>query len=234
MTKIQLDAKALKAVSRIVPAFDIRYYLCGVCIEATKDSTTCVSTDGHRIMAAQHKAKNDIQGDVRFIIPKEIVTMLTAGKRPAQAKSIELEKHGEKWSAGLPPVNEFQAQFKPIEGNFPNWRALVKKTTKDGVTGEVAMFNSRYLQEMFAIAKELHHPNLPAATLLHNGNAAAVIHFGDMLSDLNILGLVMPMKTERGPGLPDLSWAYPAKGDEDEDDAPKEAADSPTAEEVPA
>ena len=232
MTKIQIDAKALKAVSRIAPGFDIRYYLCGVCVEATQDSTTVVATDGHRVMAAQHKAKNDTKEDVRFIIPKEIVAMLTAGKRPESARSIELEKQGDKWSAGLPPVNEFQAQFKPVAGNYPNWRSVVRNATKSGVSGEAAMLNSRYLQEMFAIAKEIHHPCMPAATLLHNGNAAAVIHFGEPLSDLKIVGLVMPMKTECGPGLPDLSWAYPAE--DDEADQANETATEPATEEATA
>jgi len=230
MAKIQLHAKVLKAVSRIAPPFDIRYFLCGVCVEATQGSTTLIATDGHRIMAAQHKAENDIEEDVRIIIPREIVMMITAGKRSEPSRLIPLEKAGDKWSVGLPPINEFQVQFKPIEAKYPNWRAVVKSATKDGVSGEVAMFNARYLKEMFDLAKDLHHPVMPAATLLHNGDSAGVIHFGETSNEFKVVGLVMPMRAECGTALPDLSWAYPAE--DEETDKATETSDATAEEEA--
>lgn len=233
MAKIQLNALALKAVSRIVPSQDIRYYLNGVCIEATKESTTLVSTDGHRIMAVCHKAENDIEENARIIIPKEIVLMLLTGKK-RDPQTIELEQQGEKWSAGLPPCNEFQVQFKPIPGNFPHWKALVKKTVENGLSGETAMYNARYLQELFAAAKDLDSTRYSTATLLHNGDGAGIIRFGENMNEFKVIALVMPMKFDAIKELPDLTWAYPEEDEADEADKTKEATNVSAVEEVAA
>ena len=67
----QLRASLLTAATK-----DIRYYLNGVCIEASPTYTRLISTDGHRASIQGFKVENTIEKEIQFIVPFETLKML--------------------------------------------------------------------------------------------------------------------------------------------------------------
>ena len=67
----QLRASLLTSAQK-----DIRYYLCGVCIEATPTYTRLISTDGHRASIQGFKVENTIGKEIQFIVPAYILKLL--------------------------------------------------------------------------------------------------------------------------------------------------------------
>ena len=67
--KITIQARQLRSAAHGMATRDIRYYLNGLLVEATKSQTTAVGTDGHMIVANRCEAENEIDENINLIIP---------------------------------------------------------------------------------------------------------------------------------------------------------------------
>lgn len=187
-SKVFVDAGYLKALLRIAPKQDIRYYLCGVFIEATTTHTTMVATDGHRLLVLRKRVENAIEKSIKFILAREIVENIVRFNLKTMT-SIELwQEDKNKWSTCLTKMNCSTIQFGVIEAEYPDYRRVIPEK----VSGEAGCFNADYLSDFKKIASDI--GNLGQPTLLQNGgDRCAVVLFG---SNPDCFGIVMPMKVD--------------------------------------
>ena len=85
--KITIQAIQLLSAAHGMATRDIRYYLNGLLIEATKTQTIAVGTDGHMIVVNRCEAENEIDDNVNLIIPDEVVkAMIASAKKRKEAQ----------------------------------------------------------------------------------------------------------------------------------------------------
>ena len=177
-----IDLSYLKAVNVAASKEDTRYYLNGVCLQASRENgVILVATDGHRLMAIRQTEEYD--GDeINIIIPRAIIDAIKVPKN--NVPDCELTKIADnKWSMEIAGV---ATTFTPVDGTFPGWRRIVPET----YDGTPATFNPGYYGDFAKIAKLLHKSE-NCITIAHNGNGPALVHFGD---DLDGFGVIMPIR----------------------------------------
>lgn len=156
VTQIRARFEA-RHVARLAPFMarnDIRYYLCGLCIEkAEQGGVYLITTDGHS-MAVVYDATGTLEGADRIVVAmssgliaaakraKPIAGLsqqvLLTGKRVRIALDFDCSGSGESY---------VQAGDSLVEGNFPNWRAVTPdfdKLKRGAFTGEEGV-NAVYL-----------------------------------------------------------------------------------------
>lgn len=146
-----------KNIARLVPFMarqDIRYYLCGVCIEkADQGGVYLVTTDGHS-MAVVYDAAGSIEGAERVTISVS-AGLIAAAKRAKQIAGVaqKVLLDGKRVRLALdfdsPASCEsyVQAGDSLVEGTFPNWRKVTpdfSKLQRGALTGDDAI-NAVYL-----------------------------------------------------------------------------------------
>lgn len=206
---ININRQHLKAASRIMAKQDIRYYLNGVHVEATKNETVLVATDGHRLIVLRDTHDKDtpniVDKHVNFIIPDYIVKMLTTGRASNKLMThINIEKEADnKYSA---PMLNYPAhtniEFKGVEGTFPDYHRIIPKK----VSGEAGSFNPKYIMDFERAAIDIRGSMRNSVwTVIHqNGpdNAAIILTPGDD----SFLGIVMPFRADLTLGAPIPDW----------------------------
>ena len=123
--KITIQARQLRSAAHGMATLDIRYFLNGVLVEATKAQTIVVGTDGHMIVANRCDSENEIDENINLIIPDAVVKAMIASAKKRKSGVVVIESIGDKWS--------FQHDlgdivFSPTEGRFPDWKQLLSKT----------------------------------------------------------------------------------------------------------
>lgn len=207
MPTIQVNSKALKAASRVSAKHDIRWYLNAVYIEASESETVCVATDGHHMIAIQREENNDLTGTTGIIVPNEIVALLIRGLKKKDARIIDITLQDDKWVAPLPTCGH--VQFKGIEAKFPDWRGVTPKKTS-GVAGN---YNTRLLMNLQDAASDLGASGYFPVSMSQNGNEAALITCNS-LNDFDMVGIIMPYRSDSDPEKTAPAWATPAEQEE--------------------
>lgn len=179
---LTINLNQLKALAITASTEETRYYLKGVCIEATPDKALGISTDGHRLLAIKLDATWDDKPDhFSIIIPLQTIAAIKADRRISTAT---LKKGADSWT--LTHVDQ-SILFKPIDGTYPDWRRIVPDT----VSGEVGQYNPSLLADFQKVAKQLGAPKDNNPKLYHNGTSAAVV----MLPvEVEHVGLLMPVR----------------------------------------
>ena len=168
----------LKAAILCASSEETRYYLRGVHLSTTGHMVT---TDGHRMFVAR---LND-RPAVDVIIPLDDVkaALKLAG---ARAQDVEVEVLANRIG---------QISFQPVDGTFPNWRAVVptgeespssKPELNDGP--ENVHFNHAYIGDLAKMGKAL-----DGASMLHPRSAShpCLVTFGERADCFAVL---MPMR----------------------------------------
>ena len=168
----------LKAALFCASNEESRYYLRGVHLSTTGHMVT---TDGHRMFVAR---LND-RPAVDVIIPLDDVkaALKLAG---ARAQDVEVDLVTNKIG---------QISFQPVDGTFPNWRAVVptgeespssKPELNDGP--ENVHFNHAYIGDLAKMGKAL-----DGASMLHPRSAShpCLVTFGERADCFAVL---MPMR----------------------------------------
>lgn len=194
--KITIDYAIIKALLTAAPKKDMRYYLNGICVDASKDTVVLVATDGHMMLSfpvSAHSIEDRING--QFIIDRvdlDAIKPAKAGKHTLPLV-IEVDEKGYTISGATKAVNTL------VDGKFPDWRRVVPQT----LSGELAQFNLEILSRVDDIRKTLGRGACDA-TIHHNGNSCAQVT--GLHSDA--LLLVMPCRTNDTQGdAPIPSWA---------------------------
>ena len=127
--------RALQRAVHSMAVQDVRYYLMGALIEATREGSenaSLVTTDGHRLtevaLAMRRGSKPKVtrgQGD--FIIPRESVLSIVRlmGKKPITDERMTVKVRQMADYAVLDFHTGARAVVKCIEGKFPDWRRIV-------------------------------------------------------------------------------------------------------------
>ncbi|OZI64594.1 hypothetical protein [Bordetella genomosp. 4] len=191
---ILIDHLALKAASLIKAKSDIRYYLNGVYVEATKEQTIVVATDGHRLIALRSSAINEIEDDINLIIPEDALQRIIDGSvRNQRAIPATFQENG-KWSI---PLFKWAVEisFTPVPANYPVWRKVIP----DSVSGVAADLNPKYLQDFQSAARVFFGlgsgHRFPSVEIAQNGDGAALVF--PYMKDESFIGIVMPFKSEK-------------------------------------
>lgn len=194
--KITIDYAIIKALLTAAPKKDIRFYLNGICVDASKDTVVLVATDGHMMLSFPVSAdaiEDRING--QFIIDRvdlDAIKPAKAGKHTLPLV-IEVDDKGYTISGATKAVNTL------VDGKFPDWRRVVPQT----LSGELAQFNLELLSRIDDIRKTLGRGACDA-TIHHNGNSCAQIT--GLHPDA--LMLVMPCRSNDAQGdAPIPSWA---------------------------
>lgn len=201
---IQLDKRAIRAALEFAATQDIRYYLNGIKIEATKTHTTYVATDGHRMIAVRHEAENEQEAEM--IIPVAVAKIASKGViKTIGGEKVSLTIDKLQYDISTP---DGRLIFTPIEGNFPDWRKVVTdfKKPKKRQADKFLCINPVYLKKCFDAYVHLGmSKRFPVVNLHESGdvNHAVNVQCGD-LTDFNVAMIVMPCR-ESTQFLP-LDW----------------------------
>lgn len=202
-TVIQFDHGALKAACRIMAKDDIRYYLNGVYVEATPAETILAATDGHRLLVLRKEVPNDVRQVETLIIPGAVAQRIVAGSLKAIPQISLTQVDDGKWLVPLLKW-DMEVAFRSVEGIFPNWRAVVPKTT----SGEAANIKPQYLADFEKAAHDMYGSlKLHASSIevRHNGPGGALV-FPSSYSGQDFVGVVMPFAPDTNPRTTPPDW----------------------------
>jgi len=186
---------ALKAVSEIAPAKEIRFYLVGVYFECNKASTRLVATDGHCLGVYESNQENQIGGGaINFILPLEIIKLLKIVHKQCEEVTVTIERKHETQldliTGGTIQVSGGPAiSWKAVDGRFPDYIRVLPKET---MSGETAQFDPAVVNKFVKAAKCLGLSTKNGVPIGHNGGGAALVDVGDP----NFIGVIMPMRVE--------------------------------------
>ena len=204
MSTVNIDRKALKAVSRFQSTKDIRYYLNGVCVKSNATRTVIIATDGHTIALHKGDWKDENVGEVaELIIPTAAVKTMLSWKLAKYAADVVTVTVPDDLSKG----GQCQAQngdnivcFKPIDGKFPDFTRVIPKE----VSGEAGHYNAEYLLRCQQAAEDFAgRKGKNFASIGQNGNSAAV---ATVSASDSFVAVVMPMRVNN-PVASEWLWA---------------------------
>jgi len=191
---------ALKAMSEIAPAKEIRSYLVGVYFECNQKSTRLVATDGHCLGVYEASRENQIGGGaINFIMPLDVIKMLKAVDKQCEEITITIEfKHATRLdliTGGTIQVEGGPAiTWAAVGGLFPDYIRVLPKT----MSGETAQFDPAIVQKFVKVGKFLGLSAKNGVPISHNGNGSALICVGDP----NFIGVIMPMRIKPITSIP--------------------------------
>jgi hypothetical protein len=121
------DPRHLRRLRPFVAEHDIRYYLCGICIEpAPQGGIYLIATNGHA-MAIVHDESGTIAGADQIIM-KACSALYDAGKEASRtSEKCRVLVEGSRVRIAVDSTGEFfvQAGDSLIEAKFPDWRKVL-------------------------------------------------------------------------------------------------------------
>lgn len=202
---ITVNVAVLKALLNTAGDRDIRYYLNGVKVEATRTGSRLVSTDGHMcgIYRDTKMTNPDIpEGEVvEFIVPRDVVKAIKVN--PAQPYAV-LKAGPAKSDGSRELVIDYSGMAvttRSIDGVFPDYRRIVPHE----FTGESAQFNQALTARISKLFKEARPKGKGGFSLAYNGQGGALAR--DDRDDL--LVVLMPLRKEHDTAADPrmFSWA---------------------------
>ena len=187
--KITLPLSAMRAMIHTSSDGDIRYYLNGVHVIATKTHSRLESTNGHYCGIFVHEVTdgdNEVNGLVDFIVPLDEIKML----KPSSAKSLDvltIEYDAATKTGALNVLAGMSVRFTAIDGKFPDLERVLPKTATSGVSSQ---YQVEYFGQFAKVAKLLSNKKTQDVKIWHNGDDVALV----TLSDERYIGLLMPLR----------------------------------------
>jgi hypothetical protein len=200
MTSFNVDASLFRVATMFQAGSGaIRYFLNGVHIEAhPEEGVLLVATDGHRMFVV-HDKSGSVDGGPVIVKLRKAARKACRGhfkdgsdkcRLVATDASVPVAIQSERGVAFLQP--EWL-----VEGQFPDWKAVLQKIHPDG---HLACVNARLLRT-FAKAGEALCDNALVEVSHVNAGGAALIRF----KDDRAFGVLMQAKWTEGPaGWPDF------------------------------
>ena len=189
--KIYAQLNAIKAVSHLSATKDIRYYLNGILIEATKTHTTLVATDGHILGVYKNEEENEIPEDIKyeFILPNDVLKNLKAPTIKYEYVILEfVPDENSKVNTVIIKSVSCTLMAQTIDARYADWRRVLPRETSN----EIGHYNPELLTKFIKVAKDFgKKPN--NINLHQNGTFAAALMIGGIE---NFLGVVMPMRKD--------------------------------------
>lgn len=186
-----LDYGIVAALLIVAPKQEVRFYLCGACLDTTGANPVLVATDGHRLLIVRvHGLPHDMPRG-QWIIPRDALASVKPAKMGRGSfVPFDVTITGDR----VRIAGQTTAEAALVDGRYPDWRRIVPAK----VSGEVAQFNGDYLADWSEVARKLSGSNVPHAVIGHNGTGAAHVNF-PACSDA--FGIIMPMRTDPMPAI---------------------------------
>ena len=189
--KIYAQLNAIKAINHLSATKDVRFYLNGILVEATKTHTTLVATDGHVLGVYKNEEKNEISEKIKyqFILPNDALKNLKVSIIKDELVCLEFEPdENSKVNTVIIKSVAITLTTQTIDAKFPDWRRILPRETSN----EAGHYNPEILARFIKVAKDF--GKKPWNINLHqNGVSAAVLMIGGIE---NFLGVVMPMRKD--------------------------------------
>lgn len=187
--KVTLSRDGLRAALLFAAEKDIRYYLCGVLVEATRTTTRVTATDGH-VAAAHHSMQENELDEPTFsiIIPREVVKLVGKVSKEDSVLPLVLESNGDDGYLIRDMASAIRLGFDPIVAKFPDIAKVFPKLAN----GEHAQYNPLYVGLMAKAATAL--GSAPHEVIFrHNGKGAGVAIVSGVPE---FFAVVMPMQSD--------------------------------------
>ena len=195
---IYIQRNAFKAVSLFQAVKDVRYYLKGVCVQASPTETRLIATDGHTLAAHRFDCENE--GYLReLIIPSETVKQILAWKsihKSCADMPMALTINGDECRIAW--QGDKVAVFKAIDGKFPG----IARVVPESISGEPAQYQSDYMARCQRAREVMGVPYFCA--IGYNGSGPALVEVAP-----NFVAVVMPVQGEFS-GVAGYQWAKTA------------------------
>lgn len=198
--KVSVSVAAIMASVPCMAKADIRFYLNGVQIEATRKETRVIATDGHRLTVMRYappdgNALGKLE-KVAFIVPRDDVLKMKAtgtGKTHAIDIDVPDDLKGEFRATGPMGVVVFRA----VEGVFPDYRRVIPKECD----GKATQINGQYLADMQKSAKILLGSD--SVHVDHSSTGACLVR----ATTPDFVGVIMGMRPWHEP-VPSVEWVH--------------------------
>lgn len=182
MTVIHINRDHFRAALHTAGDRDIRYYLNGVCVQASATETRVIGTDGACLSVFRMDAtgSNDVEGLVSITVPREVVSNIKKGSGKLTLKRFAGDA---KWCL----TDDIRAQFfDPVEGMFPDYTRVMPRET----SGESAQYDAELIAQFRKISVILAGAHAGALMYIkQNGQGAA---FVGMHGRTDFAGVLMP------------------------------------------
>jgi DNA polymerase-3 subunit beta len=191
MQKIFLTATELRAIALTGAEKDVRFYLNGVYVEATRSETRLVSTDGNRASMWRREAPNELDSPIiEFIIPQDAIKAVKPSKRAGQDfLCIGIDDDGEySLSNGITKIG-----FRPLDGRFPDYRRIIP-AMPTGVTAHYDLGLLADFQKVGAMLARTSRRIWPHVH--HNGDGNALITIQGLPQFIGVIMRVDPRFVE--------------------------------------
>ena len=192
-TLIRVNTAHFAAALHLAARNIVRFYLVGVYVEATRDETRCVATDGCALGVLRHAAENRLpQARAGVIVPYKIAGTIARAFKEHPDFSISAHAEGG-WTAF---VEGYRIDFEAIDARYPDYRRAVPTDA----SGVAAQFDPELLARFAKVAKAL---GVKARPVIHyNGQAGAAVTFRDYAA---FAGVAMPLREQEASPL-DVTW----------------------------
>lgn len=207
VASFDFDIRALKATAIAAGTEQTRYYLNGVCVEHSPKGPIFIATDGHRLIASNHKwMEVTAPHFAPAIIPLSLIKRIkVARKFDIATMTIEPKEGG----AILISIYYAGATYaeNTIDGTFPDWRRVIPQSC-DG-TG--SQYNPDYLSDFAEAGRILAGGKCDVAVAVsYNGGSPALVRFWHEDKTVQSFGVIMPIRTNPVMQAPP-AWTQHAK-----------------------
>lgn len=207
--EIKVNLQKLTALKLLAGDQDLRYYLNGVCVEATTSQTRLLATNGHMAgMASEggYKDQGNVMADgfVTFVVPNEVIDKINWKPNKLAALGII---YVDTWQyptgdsvdapletsmlCVLETVDGSRYPFSALEGRYPDIRRVMPWALVEE-QGQGAQLNTNYVARFQKFSK------------VYAGNKDGVVRLGYAGADKvvqvlipnqpDFIGCIMPMK----------------------------------------
>ena len=207
MNTFLINHDLIRAVARIAPKTDVRFYLNGLHIVGRQgdDYIRLEAADGIGALVARVDLLDDgrITNPLDVIVPIDLIEQ--AGKTMKYALYWRVTVSASDNETMLPQVSISDdvttVTARAVEGRYPSLSRLVHGASAP--SGEVAQYDPRYLSLMqeaacIALGKAPKKTMMMYITIRHNGDKVALVE----MSNDNIFGMLMPYRTGEPQGVP--------------------------------
>lgn len=202
MLTAKINVGALKAAALAASKELSRHYLNGVLIEVSPRAVVYVATDGQMLFAyrdglSERDPDNMLLGD--FIVPVPVIKSIKLKKSVSESASLRDLTNGD-GALTIKTADGGSYGFAPIDGTFPNWRAVAPRATNGEAAGG---YNPKHVAALVTAGK-LSGAGRP--DISYNGEQAALMVYPRSAA----FGVIMPLRGACGPSTAPV-WIDPPK-----------------------
>lgn len=200
MTHVSLNIHALKAANKAASEEETRFYLKGVRVIVTQDTTTYVATNGAILFAYQeeaaHTSTEPLLGE--WTIPSTVIAKMKCPKANRRQRGRFQYSFATMTVSDDGTLNtqfgDDKHEFKAVDGTYPDWRRVIPLKTDP--TEPVHNYNPDYLAALKKAGEIMgQSANSSNFDLHYNGSGPAMITYSSVE---NALGIIMPYRANTG------------------------------------